>query len=59
MIVAAVPRSFAMRLLRVDYSRWAVANEFALAIPPQTVNTVSVSTTMTAPAKLKQAHRRR
>jgi len=41
-------------LLRVDYSRWAVANEFALAIPPQTVNTVSVSTTMTAPAKLKQ-----
>lgn len=41
-------------LLRVDYSRWAVANEFALAIPPQTVNTVSVSTTMTAPAKPKQ-----
>jgi serine/threonine protein kinase len=41
-------------LLRVDYSRWAVANEFALAIPPQTVNTVSVSTTMTAPAKPNQ-----
>jgi serine/threonine protein kinase len=38
-------------LLRVDYSRWAVANEFALAVPPQTVNTVSVSTTMTAAAK--------
>ncbi len=35
-------------LLRVDYSRWAVANEFALAIPPQTVNTVSVSTTIAA-----------
>src|SRR5215831_11687896 len=35
-------------LLRVDYSRWAVANEFALAIPPQTVNTVSVSTTVAA-----------
>jgi len=33
-------------LMRVDYSRWAVANEFALAIPPQTVNTVSVSTTV-------------
>lgn len=33
-------------LLRVDYSRWAVANEFALATPPQTVNTVSVCTTM-------------
>lgn len=35
-------------LLRVDYSRWAVANEFALAIPPQTVNTVSVNTTVAA-----------
>jgi serine/threonine protein kinase len=35
-------------LLRSDYSRWAVANEFALAIPPQTVNTVSVSTTVAA-----------
>jgi serine/threonine protein kinase len=35
-------------LYRVDYSRWAVANEFALAIPPQTVNTVSVSTTVAA-----------
>jgi serine/threonine protein kinase len=35
-------------LLRADYSRWAVANEFALAIPPQTVNTVSVSTTVAA-----------
>jgi serine/threonine protein kinase len=35
-------------LLRVDYSRWAVANEFALAIPPQTVNTISVSTTVAA-----------
>lgn len=35
-------------LLRVDYTRWAVANEFALAIPPQTVNTVSVSTTVAA-----------
>src|ERR1043166_1290906 len=35
-------------LLRVDYSRWAVANEFALAIPPQPVNTVSVSTTVAA-----------
>jgi serine/threonine protein kinase len=35
-------------LLRVDYSRWAVANEFALAIPPQTVNTVSMSTTCAA-----------
>ena len=35
-------------LLRVDYSRWAVANEFALAIPPQTVNTVSMSTTVAA-----------
>jgi serine/threonine protein kinase len=35
-------------LLRVDYSRWATANEFALAIPPQTVNTVSVSTTVAA-----------
>ena len=35
-------------LLRVDYTRWAVANEFALAIPPQTVNTVSVCTTVAA-----------
>jgi serine/threonine protein kinase len=35
-------------LLRVDYSRWATANEFALAVPPQTVNTVSVSTTVAA-----------
>jgi len=35
-------------LMRVDYSRWAVANEFALATPPQTVNTVSVSTTVLA-----------
>jgi len=35
-------------LLRADYSRWAVANEFALAIPPQSVNTVSVSTTVAA-----------
>jgi serine/threonine protein kinase len=40
-------------LLQVDYSRWAVANEFALAIPPQTVNTVSVCTTVAAPAKSK------
>lgn len=40
-------------LLQVDYSRWAVANEFALAIPPQTVNTVSVSTTVAA-AKSKR-----
>lgn len=38
-------------LLRVDYSRWAVANEFALAIPPQTVNTVSMSTTVAAKGK--------
>lgn len=43
-------------LLRVDYSRWAVANEFALAIPPQTVNTVSVSTTVAA---VKQQPERR
>ena len=35
-------------LLRVDYSRWAVANEFALAMPPQSVNTVSVCTTVAA-----------
>jgi len=35
-------------LLRVDYSRWAVANEFALAVPPQSVNTVSVCTTVAA-----------
>jgi serine/threonine protein kinase len=35
-------------LTRSDYSRWAVANEFALAIPPQTGNTVSVSTTVAA-----------
>jgi serine/threonine protein kinase len=41
-------------LLQVDYSRWAVANEFALAIPPQTVNTVSVSTTVAAAAKSKR-----
>ena len=40
-------------LLQVDYSRWAVANEFALAIPPQTVNTVSVITTVAA-AKSKR-----
>jgi len=40
-------------LLRVDYSRWAVVNEFALAVPQQTVSTVSVSTTMAA-AKPKQ-----
>jgi len=37
---------FREALLRVDYSRWAVANEFALAIPPQSVNTVNVSTTV-------------
>jgi serine/threonine protein kinase len=41
-------------LLRVDYSRWAVVNEFALAVPQQTVSTVSVSTTMAAAAKPKQ-----
>lgn len=41
-------------LLQVDYSRWAVANEFALAIPPQSVSTVSVSTTMAAAAKPKK-----
>src|SRR3954465_8661840 len=35
-------------LLRVDYSRWAVANEFALAIPPQTGNPVSMSRTVAA-----------
>ena len=38
-------------LLRVDYSRWAVANEFALAVPPQSVNTVSVVTTMAPKAE--------
>lgn len=38
-------------LLRVDYSRWAVANEFALAVPPQTVNTVSVCTTVAAKSR--------
>jgi serine/threonine protein kinase len=42
---------FREALVRVDYSRWAVANEFALAIPPQSVNTVSVSTTVAAKAK--------
>ena len=36
-------------LLRVDYSRWAVANEFALASPQKSANTVSVSTTVAAP----------
>jgi len=41
-------------LYRVDYSRWAVANEFALAIPPQTVNTVSVSTTVAAVKQQQQ-----
>jgi serine/threonine protein kinase len=36
-------------LLRVDYSRWAVANEFALAAaPPKSANTVSVVTTVAA-----------
>jgi serine/threonine protein kinase len=40
-------------LMRVNYSRWAVANEFALAIPPQTVNTVSVSTTVAAVKQLE------
>jgi serine/threonine protein kinase len=39
---------FREALLRVDYSRWAVANEFALAAPPQSANTVSVSTTVAA-----------
>ena len=36
-------------LLRVDYSRWAVANEFALASPQKSANTVSVSTTVAPP----------
>ncbi len=34
-------------LLRVDYSRWAVANEFALA-PPKSANTVTINTTVAA-----------
>src|SRR5262249_16328356 len=33
-------------LLRVDYSRWAAANELALALPAQTACSVSVSTTV-------------
>jgi serine/threonine protein kinase len=35
-------------LLRVDYSRWAVANEFALAAPSKSANTVTVNTTVAA-----------
>ena len=35
-------------LRRADYSRWAAANEFALALPPQSANTVSMSTTVAA-----------
>ena len=38
---------FREALLRVDYSRWAVANEFALAAP-KSANTVSISTTVAA-----------
>jgi serine/threonine protein kinase len=44
----ASAEEFREALLRVDYSRWAVANEFALAAPPQSANTVSVSTTVAA-----------
>jgi serine/threonine protein kinase len=45
---------FREALRRADYSRWAVANEFALAVPPQSVSTVNVSTTMAVEAKPAQ-----
>ena len=47
----ASAEEFREALRRADYSRWAVANELALAPPPQSVNTVSVSITTVAAAK--------
>src|SRR5262249_25937793 len=38
-------------LLRRGYSRWAVANECALALPPQSVSTANVSMTVGIKAK--------